>query len=131
MHPVMAMALGVPGNRLRLCTPPHSGGSFGAKHAVFPYVVLLALAARKAGRPVKWVESRLEHLTAATSAANRVTTLSATVDRDGVVAALAWDQLEDCGAYLRAPEPATLYRMHANMTGATRCAICRSAIASC
>src|SRR5215467_5179867 len=50
MHPVMAMALGVPGNRLRLRTPPHSGGSFGAKHAVFPYVVLLGLAARKAGR---------------------------------------------------------------------------------
>src|SRR6516225_5527830 len=120
MHPVMAMALGVPGNRLRLRTPPHSGGSFGAKHAVFPYIVLLALAARKAGRPVKWVESRLEHLTAATSATNRVTTLSAAVDRDGVVTALAWDQLEDCGAYLRAPEPATLYRMHANMTGAYR-----------
>jgi 2-furoyl-CoA dehydrogenase large subunit len=96
-----------------------SGGSFGAKHAVFPYVVLLALAARKAGRPV-WVESRLEHLTAATSATNRVTTLSAAVDRDGVVTALAWDQLEDCGAYLRAPEPATLYRMQANMTGAYR-----------
>jgi 2-furoyl-CoA dehydrogenase large subunit len=120
MHPVMAMALSVPGNRLRLRTPPHSGGSFGAKHAVFPYVVLLALAARKAGRPVKWVESRLEHLTAATSATNRVTTLSAAVDWNGVVTALAWDQLEDCGAYLRAPEPATLYRMHANMTGAYR-----------
>ena len=118
MHPVMAMALGVPGNRLRLRTPPHSGGSFGAKHAVFPYVVLLALAARKAGRPVKWAESRLEHLVAATSATNRVTSLSAAVDRDGVVTALAWDQLEDCGAYLRAPEPATLYRMHASMTGA-------------
>jgi 2-furoyl-CoA dehydrogenase large subunit len=87
---------------------------------VFPYVVLLALAARKAGRPVKWVESRLEHLVAATSATNRVTTLSAAVDKDGTVTALAWDQLEDCGAYLRAPEPATLYRMHGNMTGAYR-----------
>jgi 2-furoyl-CoA dehydrogenase large subunit len=120
MHPVMAMALGVPGNRLRLRTPVHSGGSFGAKHAVFPYIVLLALAARKAGRPVKWVESRLEHLVASTSATNRVTTLSAAVDKNGVVIALAWDQLEDCGAYLRAPEPATLYRMHGNMTGAYR-----------
>src|SRR6202043_1309132 len=70
--------------------------------------------------PVKWVESRLEHLVAATSATNRVTTLSATVDRDGVVTALAWDQLEDCGASLRAPEPATLYRTHGNMTGAYR-----------
>ena len=39
-------------------TPPDSGGSFGAKHAVFPYIVLMALAARKAGRPVKWVETR-------------------------------------------------------------------------
>src|SRR5207253_3410290 len=85
MHPVMALALGVPANRLRLTTPPDSGGSFGAKHAIFPYIVLMALAARKAGRPVKWVESRLEHLTAATSATNRVTTLTAAVDRDGIV----------------------------------------------
>jgi 2-furoyl-CoA dehydrogenase large subunit len=120
IHPVMAMALGVPGNRLRLRTPAHSGGSFGVKHAVFPYIVLLALAARKAGRPVKWVEGRLEHLLAATSATNRVTTLSAAVAKDGIVIALSWDQLEDCGAYLRAPEPATLYRMHGNMTGAYR-----------
>src|SRR5207302_2158203 len=120
MHLVMALALGVPANRLRLMTPPDSGGSFGAKHAIFPYIVLMALAARKTGRPVKWVESRLEHLTAATSATNRVTTLTAAVDGDGVVTALAWDQLEDCGAYLRAPEPATLYRMHGTMSGAYR-----------
>jgi 2-furoyl-CoA dehydrogenase large subunit len=120
MHPVMAMALGVPGNRLRLRTPPDSGGSFGAKHAIFPYIVLLCLAARKAGRPVKWVETRLEHLTAATSATNRVTILTAAMDEHGVVTALDWDQLEDCGAYLRAPEPATLYRMHGNMSGAYR-----------
>ena len=120
MHPVMALALGVPGNRLRLKTPPDSGGSFGAKHAVFAYVVMMSLAARKAGRPVKWVETRLEHLTAATSATNRVTTLTAAVDEHGVITVLDWDQLEDCGAYLRAPEPATLYRMHGNMTGAYR-----------
>jgi 2-furoyl-CoA dehydrogenase large subunit len=49
-----------------------------------------------------------------------VTTVSAAVDKDGVVTALAWDQLDDWGAYLRAPEPASLYRMHANMTGAYR-----------
>ena len=118
MHPVMALALGVPANRLRLKTPPDSGGSFGAKHALFPYIVLMALAARQAGRPVKWVETRLEHLSAATSATNRVVTLTAAVGGDGRIAALDWDQIEDCGAYLRAPEPATLYRMHGNMTGA-------------
>ena len=50
MHPVMAMALGVPGNRLRLRTPAHSGGSFGVKQAVFPYIDsgLMAKAAREA-----------------------------------------------------------------------------------
>jgi 2-furoyl-CoA dehydrogenase large subunit len=47
-----------------------------------------------------------------------VTTLTAAVDPGGVVTALDWDQLEDCGAYLRAPEPVTLYRMHGNLSGA-------------
>jgi CO/xanthine dehydrogenase Mo-binding subunit len=61
----------------------------------------MAIAARKAGRPVKWVEERIEHLVAATSATNRVTTLSAAVGDDGVVTARDRDQLEDCGAYLR------------------------------
>ena len=120
LHPVMALALGVPANRLRLKTPPDSGGSFGVKQAVFPYIVLMAIAARKAGRPVRWVEDRFEHLLAASSATNRVTTLEAAVTDTGEILALAWDQIEDCGAYLRAPEPATLYRMHGNMTGAYR-----------
>ncbi len=118
LHTVMARALGVPGNRLRLRTPPDSGGSYGVKQAVFPYVVALAVAAARTGRPVKWVEDRLEHLMAATAATNRVTTIRAALDGEGHVTALDYDQLEDCGAYLRAPEPATIYRMHGNMTGA-------------
>jgi 2-furoyl-CoA dehydrogenase large subunit len=114
----MARALKVTGNRLRLRTPPDSGGSFGVKQAIFPYIVLMAIASRVAGRPVKWIEDRLEHLCASVSATNRVTTLEAAVDRDGRIMALDFDQLEDCGAHLRAPEPATLYRMHGNLTGA-------------
>jgi 2-furoyl-CoA dehydrogenase large subunit len=78
----------------------------------------MALAARVARAPVKWVEDRLEHLAASVSATNRVTELHAAVEADGRVTALAWDQVEDVGAYIRAPEPATLYRMHGNLTGA-------------
>ncbi len=118
IHAVMARALKVAGNRLRLRTPPDSGGSFGVKQGVAPYAVLIAAAARIVGRPVKWVEDRMEHLAASVSATNRVTTLTGAFDADGRMTALDWDQLEDCGAYLRAPEPATLYRMHGNMTGA-------------
>ena len=118
LHPVMALALKVPGNKLRLRTPPDSGGSFGVKHAIFTHIVSMCLAARKAGRAVKWVEDRLEHLVAATSATNRVTTIEAAVNDDGEILALRYNQLDDCGAYLRAPEPATLYRMHGNLSGA-------------
>ncbi len=37
LHALMTGALGVPGNRLRLITSPHSGGSFGIKRAMYPY----------------------------------------------------------------------------------------------
>ena len=118
IHAVLSRALKVPGNRLRLRTPQDSGGSFGVKQGVFPYIVLIATAARATGRPVKWIEDRLEHLTASVSATNRDTTLRAALTDDGKILALDWDQVEDCGAHLRAPEPATLYRMHGNLTGA-------------
>src|SRR3984957_12734719 len=118
IHAVLSRALKVPGNRLRLRTPPDSGGSFGVKQGIFPYIVLIAAAARGAGRPVKWIEDRLEHLAASVSATNRATTLAAAVTEDGRILALDWDQIEDWGAHLRAPEPATLYRMHGNLTGA-------------
>ncbi|WP_347976723.1 xanthine dehydrogenase family protein molybdopterin-binding subunit [Bosea vestrisii] len=118
IHAVMARCLKVPGNRLRLRMPPDSGGSFGVKQGVAPYAVLIGVAARMAGAPVKWIEDRLEHLSAAVAATNRVTTLKAAVTSEGRITALDWDQVEDCGAYPRAPEPATLYRMHGNLTGA-------------
>ncbi len=48
IHAVLSRALKVPGNRLRLRTPPDSGGSFGVKQGVFPYIVLIA---RRPARP--------------------------------------------------------------------------------
>ncbi|WP_083229072.1 xanthine dehydrogenase family protein molybdopterin-binding subunit [Bordetella sp. H567] len=118
LHTVMALALKVPGNRLRHRTFADSGGSFGVKQAVFPYAVLMCMAARKAGAPVKWVEDRLEHLAGATSATGRLCRIEAAVAADGRIQALSYDQYDDCGGYLRAPEPATFYRMHGCLTGA-------------
>lgn len=118
LHSVMALALKVPGTRLRHKIPRDSGGSFGVKQSVFPYVVLMCLASRKARAPVKWVEDRLEHLVAATSATSRKSSIEAAVDASGRITALSYDQLDDVGGYLRAPEPATFYRMHGCLTGA-------------
>ena len=117
-HPVMSRSLRVPGSRLRLRTPKDSGGSFGIKLAVFPYIVLMSVASKITGRPVRWVEDRYEHLIAANSCPNRVTTLEAAVTKDGTITALRFDQLEDYGAFLRAPMPGPLYRMQGAITGA-------------
>ncbi len=120
LHGVAAAALGLRGDRLRLLTPPDSGGSFGIKAAVLPYVVLLGLASRALGVPVRWTEDRLEHLAASSAATGRVSTVEAGFTRDGELVALRYDAIEDVGAYVRAPEPATLYRMHGSLSGAYR-----------
>ncbi len=118
LHTVAAGALGLPAARLRLHTPPDSGGSFGVKAGVFAYVVLAGLVSKLCGVPVRWIEDRLEHLAAAGSATHRVTDVEAGFAADGELLALRYDVIEDVGAYLRAPEPATLYRMHGSLTGA-------------
>jgi len=120
LHSVAAAALRLPGSKLRLITPRDSGGSFGIKSAVYAYVVLIGLAARRFGVPVRWTEDRLEHLAASAASTARVTELEAGFAADGELLALRYDAIEDVGAYVRAPEPATLYRMHGSLSGAYR-----------
>src|SRR5207248_3644370 len=120
LHSVAAAALGLKGSKLRLITPPDSGGSFGIKSSVFAYVVLMGLASRKLGVPVRWTEDRLEHLAASAHATGRTTAVEAAFAADGELLGLRYDALEDVGAYVRAPEPATLYRMHGSLSGAYR-----------
>jgi 2-furoyl-CoA dehydrogenase large subunit len=120
LHSVAAGALGLAGTRLRLITPPDSGGSFGTKAAVYAYVVLLGVVSKRLGIPVRWIEDRLEHLAAAGASTARVTDLAAAFAADGELLALRYDVVEDVGAYVRAPEPATLYRMHGSLSGAYR-----------
>lgn len=118
VHPVMSKALRCQGAQLRIRTPAHSGGGFGVKQAIFPYVVLMCIASKRIGRPVKWVEDRFEHLTAAIAAPNRIIRAEAAVRNDGTVTALRFEQIDDYGAYLRPPMPGPLYRQHGIMTGA-------------
>ncbi|HEU5068703.1 MAG TPA: molybdopterin cofactor-binding domain-containing protein, partial [Sphingomicrobium sp.] len=120
LHPIMCDALRVRGHELRLISAPSSGGSFGIKQGVYPYIVLIALAARRFGRPVKWIEDRLEHLASSSAASGRVTKVDGAFDRDGNLIGLQLEQLENVGAYLRPPDPAALYRMHSTLSGPYR-----------
>jgi CO/xanthine dehydrogenase Mo-binding subunit len=79
------------------------GGSFGIKITNYPYMALAALASRKAGgRPVKWSETRSEHLMGSAHG-NERTFLDTRValDRDGVITAITSTHIDDCGAYPR------------------------------
>jgi 2-furoyl-CoA dehydrogenase large subunit len=118
LHTVMARALRVPSNRLRVRTAPNSGGAFGVKLVLYASIVLMCLASRVAKRPVKWIEDRLEHLAAANSMANRTCEVEAAYDEDGRVLAIRYHHWDDHGAYLRAPMPAPTIRAHAFCTGA-------------
>lgn len=118
LHSVMAHALKVTTQKLRIKTPQDIGGSYGVKSAVYPYMVLLAATSRLLGCPVKWIEDRLEHMKASSSASARISYVTAGFSRNGRLQALDIRQYDDVGAYIRAPEPATLYRVHGNLTGA-------------
>lgn len=118
MVQVLAGALGLPTSRVRLIVPADIGGSFGIKAAVYPYVALMALASKYAGTPVRWTEDRLEHMLASSSGSDREMTFEAAVSDDGVISALKVDLIDNVGAYLRPPEPSTLYRCFGNITGA-------------
>lgn len=120
MVPVMAGALGIPTSRVRLHVPADIGGSFGIKAGIYPYVVLMALASRHAGAPVRWTEDRIEHLLSSSTGADRAMRFAAAVDEHGTVTALEVDLVDNVGAYLRPPEPSTLYRCFGNITGPYR-----------
>ena len=120
MIPVLAASLGVPASRLRLHVPADIGGSFGIKAGIYPYVTLMALASKHARHPVRWTEDRLEHLVASSAGADRLMRFEAAVTADGTVTALRADLIDNVGAYLRPPEPSTLYRCFGNITGAYR-----------
>ncbi len=118
MQPLIAAALGLAENRLRLVVPADIGGSFGIKSGVYAYIPLIALASRLAGVPVRWTADRWEDLVASQSGTGRLTRATAAVDGAGRITALRLRILDDVGAHLRPPEPATLYRCFGNLVGA-------------
>ncbi len=102
--PQLAAGLGMPFPKLRVVTRD-MGGGFGNKLANWPYIVLAAMASKILGRPVKWVETRTEHLQSATHGAERICYVKAAVTTDGEVLAVKMRCIDDDGAYAR-HEPA-------------------------
>lgn len=96
----LAEVLGVKENRVRVIAPD-VGGSFGGK--VHPYAeeILVAYLAKRLHRPVKWVETRIEHLTNVRHGRDQVHYLQAAVRSDGRIMALKSKIVADFGATTR------------------------------
>jgi carbon-monoxide dehydrogenase large subunit len=77
------------------------GGGFGVRGEFSPEDFLIPFAARFAGRPVRWIEDRREHLIAANHAREAECELQIACRYDGTILALAGDVHVDVGAYNR------------------------------
>jgi aerobic carbon-monoxide dehydrogenase large subunit len=96
----VAEMLGLDAKHVRVITPA-VGGAFGAKLGADPEHALVCWAARRWGRPVRWVETRSENMVAMTHGRARIQQVTIGGDRDGTVTAYALDVLQDSGAYPR------------------------------
>src|SRR5262249_27818079 len=94
----LAEALEMPGHRLRVVAPD-VGGGFGGKASLYPEELLVAVAARKLGRSVKWTSDRLEDLATTSQGFDEIVEAEIGLDRDGRVMALTADVIGDVGAY--------------------------------
>jgi aerobic carbon-monoxide dehydrogenase large subunit len=75
------------------------GGGFGVKAQVYPEEILLAWIARRLQAPVKWIETRSEHLQAAGHARDQRVRFSAALRKDGRVLGLRATVHSSIGAY--------------------------------
>jgi 2-furoyl-CoA dehydrogenase large subunit len=116
-HSLVAIALGIQENKMRWIVPTDIGGGFGTKTGMYPYIALIALAAKKTGMTVKWIEDRREHLLASATGTDRVTYMEAAVKKDGTILGLKDKAMDNTGGYIRAPEPGCAYRSTGNHTG--------------
>ncbi len=93
-----AHILGLPEARVRVVALD-VGGGFGGKGHVYPEDLLIPFLARAAGRPVRWIEDRREHLLSATHSRDQIHDVEIGFDDDGRLLALRDDFILDCGAW--------------------------------
>ncbi len=91
-------ALGVPPHKIRVIAPD-LGGGFGTKASGYAEDALIPIAALALGRPVKWIESRREHMSGAAHARHQVHAIALAATRDGTILAVRDRIWLDLGAY--------------------------------
>ncbi|BBK30568.1 carbon-monoxide dehydrogenase large subunit [Stella humosa] len=89
----------VPDHRVRVVTQD-VGGGFGMKIFLYPEHVLVTWAAKKVGRPVKWISERQEAFLSDTQGRDNVTRADMALDAEGRFLALKVETRANLGAHL-------------------------------
>ncbi len=95
----------IPENRIRVVTPD-VGGGFGMKLFLYPEHILVLWAAKKLGRPVKWIPDRSDSFMTDTQGRDNLTRLDLALDDELRFLGLKVEITANMGAYLSnfAPE---------------------------
>jgi carbon-monoxide dehydrogenase large subunit len=86
-------------------TAPDVGGGFGMKNFLYPEWVLVLWAARRLGRPVKWVAERGEEFVSGAQGRDNLTKARLALDENGRFLALDVSTVANLGAYLSTNGP--------------------------
>lgn len=94
----IAGAFGLDTDDVRVIVPD-AGGAFGSKSPTYPEYLAVVAAARRLGRPVRWVEDRTEALTAASRGRGQDQVVRIAADADGRIVAIDLQVDADVGAH--------------------------------
>ena len=97
-HSYIVKVLGLNENQIRVITPD-VGGGFGPKFLFYSEELVVALAAKLCGRPVKWTEDRREHFVAAVQERDQYWEAEIALDNDGMILGVRGHLIHDHGAY--------------------------------
>jgi aerobic carbon-monoxide dehydrogenase large subunit len=109
--------------KMRAITPD-VGGGFGTKLFSYREYALVTLAAKRTGRPVKWVADRTEHFLGDTQGRDNITTAKLALDDKGKFLGLEVDTIADMGAYLSTYAPYIPYIGAAMLPGVYDIPVC-------
>ena len=97
---VLASLLDFPEENIHFMEPD-VGGGFGIRGEFYPEDFLVPLASIRLGKPVKWIEDRLEHLVAANHSRDVLCEIEIAAKRDGTILGIKAEVYGDMGAYIR------------------------------
>ncbi len=101
---VVSLISGLPESKIHVIAPD-IGGGFGNKVGAYPGYICSAVASIVFGRPIKWVEDRIENLSTTSFARDYHMTGELAATKDGKIQALRVHVLADHGAFNSHAQP--------------------------